>query len=199
MTDLWTDERGFIGTAAAILTAVAAGASAGTSIYAAKKQAQTAKDVAGIQKEASDKALAYEQARDRYGTTTEANRYAALMQGVSPYIATGGAADARMAALLGLPEPTAPSPAPPTYPAPPIPGTPETPTSAEPAPREPWMRTATQLPQRLHEALATRAAAGGTTPPTGPLVTMQAPDRTVKQVPVAEQAHWEARGGKKVA
>lgn len=69
-------------------------------------------------------ALAYEKERDTYGLATEANRYASLSRGVSPYVATGSRADSRFADLLRLPQ--APDRAaavtPPTYPTPPLPG-----------------------------------------------------------------------------
>lgn len=68
MIDLWAEQsEKFIGTTAAILSAVAAGASAGGSIYASHKQG-----------EAADKSLAFQQQQSqldqqRWETTQRAN------------------------------------------------------------------------------------------------------------------------------
>ena len=197
---LLIDERGFIGTGAAIAFAIGTGASAAGSIYAAKKQARASKE-----------ALAYAKEEDRYRYATEANRYAALMEGSQPYISTGGAADARMAELLGLPAPTASAYPPPRYPAPPIPGDPANDAAAR---RGKLGRVVQAVsPEYLRAAAEQAASRRGVpgsvptvaiqtteTPPTGGgvMVTMQAPDGTIKQVPASEQAHWEARGAQKV-
>lgn len=167
-------------------------------VFGAHMASSAAKSGQKLQKQATDEALKYEKERDRYATATEANRYGALMQGISPYISSGGSADARMAALLGLPAPSATSPAPPTYPTPPIPGEPSPPGQVVPRP---------PLRQRIHEIFnppapsADQAPSPGGGAPSGPtgMVTMQSPKGTVKQVPASEQAYWEARGGKKVA
>ncbi len=96
---------------ATILTGVAIGATAGTSIYSATKQAGSASEAAKLQKSSTDQALAYEKERDAYARSTEANRYGAMMSQTAPFVSAGQGATGAMSRFLGLPAPaSAPAP-----------------------------------------------------------------------------------------
>ena len=145
---------------------IGAGAQLGGAAIAAHGNTEAAK----IQDAFAREALAYEKERDKYGSATEANRYAAMMSGLSPYVDTGADADVRMAQLLGLPAPrpratTAP---PPQYATPNLPGTPPTAAPANPAGQ------------------------------TAQAVQMRAPDGSTQSVPPDQIAHYEQRGAVRV-
>ena len=145
------------------------------------------------QRKASEEALAYEKERDKYARQTEANRYGAMTKDLSSYVSSGSASDARMAALLGLPPP-GPSAAstPPVTPSPAL-------RPRTPSPNATYTgHVAVPRPDFGLAPTGAGAAPGGGGAP-GPMVTMQAPDGTTKQVPASEQAHWEQTGAVKVA
>ena len=176
-----------VATSTAIL--IAGGVAAGTTIYGEHKKAQ-----------ASDKALEYAKEEDRYKYATEANRYAALQQGSQPFISTGGAADARMAELLGLPAPPKANyvPPPPTYRTPSVPGDEGRNYAPQYDPRGPIQ------PGAGYGLAADKAPPSGAPSAAQPgggqqMITMQGPDGSVNQVPASDQAMWESRGAKKVA
>ena len=169
---------------------IGAGANLAGTIYGANKQAGT-----------SAEALKYAKEEDRYRYATEANRYAALMQGSQPFISTGGAADARMAELLGLPAPPKANsvPPPPTYGTPTIPGNDGKNYTPQYDPRGPiqpgagYGLAADKLPAPA------QTATGGT--PAGQMITIQAPgpNGETRQVPASDEAMWIQRGATKVA
>ena len=145
---------------------IGAGAQLGGAAIAAHGNTEAAK----IQDAFAREALAYEKERDKYGSATEANRYAAMMSGLSPYVDTGADADVRMAQLLGLPapQPRATTAPPPQYAAPNLPGTPPSAAPAQPA--------------------GSGAQA----------VTMRAPDGSTQSVPPDQIAHYEQKGAVRV-
>lgn len=165
-------------------TAIVVGVGAAGAITSAEIQSSTAKDVAETQKSSTDKALEYAKQQDLYRNSVEANRYAALAKGMQPYSSTGGAADARLAQILGIPGPTAPQSStnpvgpgtpPPTYPTPTVPGTPTPPSTAIPRGAPP-----------------TTAGGSGT-------VTMRGPDGSTQAVPQAQVSYWQSKGAQVVS
>lgn len=139
-------------------------------------QSRASGKAAEIQDQYLREALAYEKERDAYDRRTneeryaydrdlEASRYGDREGRLSPYRATGGSANAQMAALLGLPAPA-----------------PYTPTAPPSLPRPVVTTPGAPIPTTA------------TAPATIPMVALRAPDGTVKQVPESEVQHYLDRG-----
>src|ERR1019366_742556 len=130
---------------------------------------------------ASAAQLAYLQEALAYQKQQEASRYGDYTSRIAPYVATGTSANARMASLLGLPTP-APAPVNPN----------QAPT---PPPSVPFPAPTQGIAPGVQPTPA--ITPGQVAPPTGgaaPMVTMQAPDGTTKQVPADQVAHYTQLG-----
>ena len=209
---------------ATIIAGVAIAASTTATVVAAKTAAGASQAATAANKSSTDAALAYAKQQDVYSQTTAANRYAAQQAQTAPARATGNAAGAQMAQLLGLPAPppeaAVGTAVPPVYNPAPMPGTPPSvgpqtlgPTPGQPvSPNQYGVAATSPAPQTMGGpgTVTTQTPTGTTTastaapasmnnPTMGPMVMMQAPDGTQQQVPVSQMQHYLQLGATQVA
>ena len=167
---------------------------------------------AELQAQTSREALEYAKEEDKYRYKTEGNRYAALRAGLDPYVEQGYNSAQQGGEAMGLP-PLAPrrqTEAPPTYAneTVTIPGEPTFsrttgPPLSHPMPGQPG-GPPISAEQRASAGMPPAPPApdqGVPSPPStggSAMVTLRAPDGSIKQVPASELAHWQSKGAQVV-
>ncbi len=144
-------------------------------------QANAAGNASEAQQRYLEEALAYEKEKDKGNIEREGGRYNDYRGNIAPYLATGQAANARMASLLGL----SPSANPYGIQAPTAPSAASGAGAAGPA------TGGTPAP-----GITTQPQARTTAPPQTQIVPMVGPDGSQQNVPANQVEYWQSKGAK---
>ena len=143
-------------------------------------------EAAKIAAESVAKALAFE--KDKYAY--EQGQYGSYLGRLQPFIGTGTSANAREAELLGLPLSSSSGPS--TI-GPPQRGPGET-TMPTPEPNAPFIDRLNGAPRTSTDPVNRPASTVNQ-----PMIMMQAPDGSTKQVPASEREHWLRVGARELS
>ncbi len=155
-------------------------------------QANAAGNASEAQQRYLEEALAYEKEKDKGNIEREAGRYGDYRGNIAPYLATGQAANSRMASLLGLSPSANPYGGPvyqPTAPSAPLPQPP--PTTNDPT--NPYGKPVGGFDPNV-DHIQTQPAGRTTAPPQTQTVPMVGPDGSQQNVPANQVEYWKSKG-----